>query len=292
MMKHFSFPKYILPGVMFLISAFSAFSQKTITGFWESSIEYQCSGGWKNSSSSVLLSSSFGDKVTGMVLGGQIEINSFFTDGEYPFEITGQNGCIRSGKLQYREFAGREYLTGEWSYSGGDNAMWGTGLCCRGKIELWRDIKTAKSASVLQPASTHGDNQTKTGTEAPHFDGTLVAGKSYVLKNVLFGLSSDVLLPEAKQELDQLYKVLKDSPEVVIRLEGHTDITGSPKANMQLSKRRVKAAKKYLVQKGIPGKRIKLKWYGATRPLLTNGTVEERKINRRVEMIVLENQVK
>jgi OmpA-OmpF porin, OOP family len=72
-----------------------------------------------------------------------------------------------------------------------------------------------------------------------------------------------------------------------IELEGHTDIIGDHDLNLQLSKDRVWNVRKYLVNKGINVDRIKAVGYGDTKPIITKGTDEQRKINRRVEFVVL-----
>lgn len=257
-------------------------SQNTLEGFWDLDIEYQCSWGWKDSNDPILLSKGFGSDFSGMIFGGTLEINHPFDNSPYYFKISGQADCIREGKLEYHQFAGTEYLRGEWLANGGNSAMWGTGLCCNGKIELSREIKNktdVETKKVNTPKKTNG-----------HFDGTLQEGQKYILKNVLFELSSSELLPESFPELQELYKVLNANQNIVIELEGHTDIDGRKKDNLKLSKSRVKSVKKYLTKKGIKSNRIKLKWYGSSRPLRVNGTVEERKINRRVEVNVLKLQ--
>jgi len=268
-----------------LFNLSNTFSQQTysLDGFWESSITYECSWGWKDERNSVLLSKNFGDSYKGMVFGGEIEISYSFSD-EYRFEITGQSGCIRKGTLKKTEFAGRIYLRGEWVPSGGNNAMWGTGLCCNGRIELYRDKAKEKPK---EKSKEHLKEEKSENTTSTHSHIKLEAGKKFILKSVLFKLSSDELLPEAYPELDFLITVLKEDVKRVIRLEGHTDIDGPHRQNKKLSKKRVKQVKRYLVEKGIEEHRIKLKWYGDKKPLLKNGDVEKRKINRRVEVRVL-----
>lgn len=262
-----------------------SFSQKeeSLDGFWESRITYECSWGWKDESSSVLLSKDFGWSYKGMVFGGNIEISHSYGD-EYDFEITGQSECYRKGKLKLTEFAGRIYLSGDWTFSGGNNAMWGTGLCCNGKIELYRDISKDKkiAATTRQPEKV---KQIDTAISHPHIK--LEAGKKFVLKTVLFKLSSDELLPEAYPEIDHLAKMLKENPTTIICLEGHTDIDGPKRMNKKLSQERVKQVKNFLVNRGIAKERIKLKWYGEKKPLMKHGTAEQRKINRRVEVRVI-----
>ncbi len=261
--------------------------KESLDGFWESRISYECSWGWKDESGSVLLNKQFGDSYKAMVFGGDVEIRHWYGD-EYDFEITGQDGCTRKGKLTKTEFAGRIYLKGEWKFSGGNNAQWGSGLCCNGRLEIYRDIPKVKEvATTRQPGK--GKNVDTTIVTHSHFK--LEAGKKFILKNVLFKISSDELLPEAFPEIDHLASVMKEDTNMVIRLEGHTDIDGPKRMNKQLSKKRVKQVQNYLVNRGVAKERIKLKWYGEKKPLIKKGSAEHRKINRRVEVRILKTQI-
>ncbi|GAB4027291.1 hypothetical protein GCM10028809_12420 [Spirosoma gilvum] len=115
----------------------------------------------------------------------------------------------------------------------------------------------------------------------------LAVGDKVTLKNVYFEMSKSDLLPASFAELDKLVTMMQDNPNMSIRLEGHTDIIGDHDKNLQLSRDRVIACQRYLVQKGIDIDRIQTIGYGDTRPILTKGTDEERKVNRRVEFVIL-----
>lgn len=107
------------------------------------------------------------------------------------------------------------------------------------------------------------------------------------LNNIFFSRGSARLLPESYPELDRLIKAMKENPTMKIRLEGHTEIYGNKKFLMNLSKQRVKSVQKYLSDKGVNDKRVKLKGYGARRPLSTKTDKESRSLNRRVEVRIL-----
>jgi outer membrane protein OmpA-like peptidoglycan-associated protein len=81
--------------------------------------------------------------------------------------------------------------------------------------------------------------------------------------------------------------MMKENLKIVIQLEGHTDVAGDTKKNMELSKDRVEAVKKYIVSKGILKDRIKTKAFGGTQPLSLEKTEDAKALNRRVEMRVL-----
>ena len=115
----------------------------------------------------------------------------------------------------------------------------------------------------------------------------LAVGDKITLKNIYFEMSKSDLLAASYAELDQLVAMMTSNPAMNIRLEGHTDIIGDHDKNLQLSQDRVVACQRYLIQKGIDADRIQTVGYGDTRPITTKGTDEDRKINRRVEFVIL-----
>ncbi len=112
-------------------------------------------------------------------------------------------------------------------------------------------------------------------------------GSKMRLNNIFFDRGSARLLPQSYSELDRLVKSMKENTSMKIRLEGHTEIFGNKKMLMKLSENRVKSVQKYLAQKGINPKRIKLKGYGPKRPLITGKDPKLRAKNRRVEVVIL-----
>ncbi|RYC72054.1 OmpA family protein [Spirosoma sordidisoli] len=113
------------------------------------------------------------------------------------------------------------------------------------------------------------------------------AGATVTLRNIYFNVSKYDLKPESFPELNRLVTVMQDNPTMQIRLEGHTDTVGDFDANVELSRNRVNAVKRYLVSKGIAAGRIETVGYGPSRPINTNRSLKERPENRRVEMVVV-----
>ena len=106
------------------------------------------------------------------------------------------------------------------------------------------------------------------------------------LEYINYNLDKSDIRPDAAATLDKLILLMKEFPDLEIRVESHTDARGSDEYNMVLSKKRAKAAFDYLVSKGIDPMRMLYQGYGETRLLnnCANGvdcTDEQHEVNRR-----------
>ena len=108
-----------------------------------------------------------------------------------------------------------------------------------------------------------------------------------VLHNIYFETDKYDLLPGSYKELEKLYNLMKENPNLTIKIEGHTDYIGTDEHNLLLSENRAKAVQKYLISKGIEESKITYKGYGSSRPNSDNGTMEGRTENRRVEFVII-----
>jgi outer membrane protein OmpA-like peptidoglycan-associated protein len=112
-------------------------------------------------------------------------------------------------------------------------------------------------------------------------------GQTIKLNNVFFVQSKAELLTSSYPELDRLIKIMKNNPTMVIELHGYTDNSGDPKKNIELSEQRVITVKNYLISKGISAKLVQGKGFGGANPIADNGKEETRRLNRRVEFVIL-----
>jgi len=106
------------------------------------------------------------------------------------------------------------------------------------------------------------------------------------IEYINYGLDKSDIAPDAALILDKLISLMKEFPDLEIRVESHTDARGSDEYNMVLSKKRAKAASDYIASKGIDPKRILYQGFGETKLLnkCTNGvdcTEEQHEVNRR-----------
>ncbi|MBC8152733.1 MAG: OmpA family protein [Bacteroidetes bacterium] len=140
----------------------------------------------------------------------------------------------------------------------------------------------SKPKPVLAPVVT----EMATPTPAANPFDNLRAGKSIVLRHVVFAQSEYTLLPESYAELDKLVKALQANPAFRVEIAGHTDNVGDRRLNQSLSEHRAKVIAAYLVRHGVAEARISAKGYGDTQPVADNATEQQRAQNRRVELVV------
>jgi hypothetical protein len=91
-----------------------------------------------------------------------------------------------------------------------------------------------------------------------------------------------------KQILKGLAVKLKGNVQLSLVLSGHADNTGAEGYNLSLSRKRAANVKAYLISQGIPAERIKIEYYGSSKPIGSNETIEGRKKNRRVDIDIVD----
>ncbi|MEO8473435.1 MAG: OmpA family protein [Chryseolinea sp.] len=128
-------------------------------------------------------------------------------------------------------------------------------------------------------------------TKGSHVAGgqRLAVGNVIRLDNLIFQVGKSRISPESHSELDVVVNMMKENVNMVVQLEGHTDYLGDVKDNVRLSQSRVDAVKQYIVSNGIQKSRVKTKAFGGSQPLSTDNTPEVHRLNRRVELRILEN---
>ena len=116
-------------------------------------------------------------------------------------------------------------------------------------------------------------------------------GAQLVLQDVIFETGRAALRPGAAARLQPMAGYLNATPNVRIRIEGHTDSVGATEANQRLSEQRAMAVRNALVAAGVGAARIETVGHGESKPVATNATVAGRQANRRVELTLIGQQL-
>jgi outer membrane protein OmpA-like peptidoglycan-associated protein len=115
-------------------------------------------------------------------------------------------------------------------------------------------------------------------------------GLVLTLSEVLFDVGRANLKEGGMRTVGQLATFLQEYANRVVLVEGHTDNTGSLQLNLDLSSRRAEAVKSALMQRGISGDRVRTVGLGPEFPVAGNNTSAGRQQNRRVEIIISDEE--
>lgn len=107
-------------------------------------------------------------------------------------------------------------------------------------------------------------------------------GRQITLEDLVFEPGTATFATEAEAGLVRVAAWAAAKPASAIRIEGHTDATGSPDANRALSLRRAEAVRDALIARGIAAARIAVSGEGAAQPVASNDDPAGRARNRRV----------
>ena len=109
---------------------------------------------------------------------------------------------------------------------------------------------------------------------------------------ITFAFDSADLQPEDRELLARIAGVLLTAEGYRIQIFGHTDDVGSDEYNLRLSERRAEAVRDYLVQAGLDPAIITTRGFGKSKPLVAGSSPEARARNRRVELGIIDSNVR
>jgi len=104
---------------------------------------------------------------------------------------------------------------------------------------------------------------------------------------VLFGSDVESLNPASTEIVERIGKALLGAGIERVRVDGHTDASGSQAYNEQLSIRRADSVSKVLIGVGMRQENVQSRGLGSSKPVASNDTVEGRTENRRVAIVVI-----
>jgi outer membrane protein OmpA-like peptidoglycan-associated protein len=152
----------------------------------------------------------------------------------------------------------------------------------------------AAAATAQQQAAVAQDQTRMMAERAAKLEALLVElhatkterGMVVTIGDVLFATNEANLTPNGMSTLRKLADVMAQNPERTVLVEGFTDSTGSSSYNQNLSQRRANAVAMALASMGVARERIAMKAYGEAFPVAANDTASNRQLNRRVEIVL------
>jgi outer membrane protein OmpA-like peptidoglycan-associated protein len=194
----------------------------------------------------------------------------------------------KNGDLRY--FAGEMELDGIKTHIGMATWIKNAGRGCRdgmGKDKLdisMEEIKEQPVALVVTVDEKEREQKMVT-VAADELTSAIEAGEKVALYGITFDFDKADIKPESKPQLDEIGRLLSDSPDLKLVVAGHTDNQGGADYNLDLSKRRADAVVAVLVEDyGIAADRLQAEGFGAGSPVAGNDSEEGRAKNRRVEL--------
>jgi OOP family OmpA-OmpF porin len=141
-----------------------------------------------------------------------------------------------------------------------------------------------KGTFYYQTIVTVKEMQQEVTADASSLSAEIAKSGHVAVYGIHFDTGKSAILPDSEQVLGEIVKLLQQSPDLKLRVEGHTDNQGNAAANLTLSEKRAQAVVAWLTVHGIPGARLAAKGLGQTQPIADNSGDDGRAKNRRVEL--------
>jgi outer membrane protein OmpA-like peptidoglycan-associated protein len=106
---------------------------------------------------------------------------------------------------------------------------------------------------------------------------------------ILFSTGSATITSTSRYNIEKLARILNRYKDTSLVIEGHTDDIGDENSNQILSEKRAESVANLLEAYGVSGRRLSPVGYGETHPVASNETENDRKLNRRVEVLIYAN---
>ncbi len=143
--------------------------------------------------------------------------------------------------------------------------------------------KPKTSEFVVAPMAVPGNAAYQTGPLVNN-SAEVQAAAQNVRGIVHFAFDSSAINAEAANVLNKQVAFLKNYPDAVVLVAGHTDERGSREYNHALGERRAQAVKNYLASQGVADARVETISYGEDRPAATGTDEASHAENRRAEL--------
>jgi len=147
-------------------------------------------------------------------------------------------------------------------------------------------IRAAREAEEARLAAEEARRRAEAARQA-----TIREAREDLEMMIFFEFDSDEITSASEEILRAKLPVLRNSPTITLRLEGHADERGSNEYNLALGSRRAQSAMDWLTSFGIDVDRLATTSFGEDRPLVNRSDEEAWARNRRVEFVITGGEV-
>jgi peptidoglycan-associated lipoprotein len=143
-----------------------------------------------------------------------------------------------------------------------------------------QDSIDAAAAAAAAAAATAAAEEERRRAEA------LAAAREALTAMVFFDYDMAEIRDDAASVLQPKVDVLRASPAVRLRIEGHADERGSSEYNLALGSRRAEAVRQYFANFGLDESRFEVRSYGEEQPRQMGSSEQSWAQNRRDEFVI------
>lgn len=128
----------------------------------------------------------------------------------------------------------------------------------------------------------------KIATGLPDMRSKLLGAGQFSTNGILFAVNSDQVQSQSWGTVQAIANILKENPDIRVKILGHTDSDGESAGNLLLSRNRALAVKSLLeTEFGVQSSRLEADGKGESEPISKDTSKESKALNRRVEFIKL-----
>jgi peptidoglycan-associated lipoprotein len=142
-------------------------------------------------------------------------------------------------------------------------------------------VRRAQEAAAAEAAR----RQAEAAAEAER-QRRIAAARATLEEMVFFDYDMSAIRPDAEAVLRRKVDILRASPQVRIRIEGHADERGSTEYNLALGNRRAESVRQFLTGFGLTADRFEIVSFGEDRPLAQGSNEQAWSRNRRGQFVI------